>query len=89
MARVPVFHAIKVIVSDLQNCCSKESYPLCHAASFYPLLISFRLQIVYKNVKNLRIGGYKVVGKVLINLSHHAKFFTSRKISRLCNQHNY
>ena len=31
----------------------------------------------------------KLVGKVLINLLCHAKFITSRKISRLCNQHNY
>ena len=35
-------------------------YPLRHGASFYPLLVSFRLQITHRKVRNLQ--------KVLINL---------------------
>ena len=38
---------------------------------------------------NFQIGVNKLVGKVLINLLCHAKFITSRKVSHLCNQHNY
>ena len=38
----------------------KNAYPLHHDASFYHLLVSFHLQIIYRKVKNLQ--------KVLINL---------------------
>ena len=31
----------------------KNIYPLRHGASFYLLLVSFRLQIVYRKVRNL------------------------------------
>ena len=43
-------------------------------ASFYPLLVSFCLQIAYRKVRNSRIGVNKLVGKVSIYLSCHAKF---------------
>ena len=53
---------------------------MCHGASFYPLIVSCRLHIVYKKVRNLRMGVNKPVGKVSINslchiqsLIHHAK----------------
>ena len=32
----------------------KNVYPLCHGASFDPLLVSFRLQITHRNVRNLQ-----------------------------------
>ena len=35
---------------------------------FYPLLVSFRLQIAYKKLRNSRIGVNKLVGYVSINL---------------------
>ena len=44
-----------------------------HGASFYPLLVSFGLQITYRKVRNLQIGIDKFVGKVSINLLHHTK----------------
>ena len=56
----------------------KNTYPLCHGASFYLLLVSFHHQIVYRKVR-----------KVSINLLHHTKFITSLKVSHLCNQHSY
>ena len=40
-------------------------------------------------MRNLQTGVNKLVGKKLINLLCHAKFITSRKVSSLCNQHNY
>ena len=42
----------------------KNVYPLCHDVSFYPLLLSFRLQIAYRKVRNLRVGVDKLLGKV-------------------------
>ena len=48
-----------------------------HGASFYPLLVSFRLQITYRKVRNLQIDVNKLVGKVLINLLRHAKSATA------------
>ena len=62
MARAPVFSHIKVIASDLQNCCSENVYPLHHGSSFYSLLVSFHLQIAYGKVRNSRIGVNKLVG---------------------------
>ena len=76
MARVPVFHTIKVIASDLRNCCSEKVYPLHHGASFILLLVSFHHQITYRKVRNLQIGVNKLVGKVSINLLHHAQSAT-------------
>ena len=38
----------------------KDVYPLRHGASFYPLLVSFRLHFTHRKVRNLK--------KVLINL---------------------
>ena len=67
----------------------KNSYALLHGRSFYLLLISFRLQITHRMVRNLQIGVDEVVRKVLINLLHHVKFIMSHKVSHLCNQHNY
>ena len=67
----------------------KKVYSLHHDASFYPLLVSFRLHIAYRKVTNSRIGENKIVGKVSINLLRHTKFNTSHKVSCLCNQHNY
>ena len=40
----------------------RNIYPL----SFYPLLVSFHLQITYRKVRNLQIGVDKLVGKVSI-----------------------
>ena len=57
----------------------KNIYPLCHGASFYPLLLSFHLQIAHRKVRNLQIDVDKLVGKVLLHLLHHCLF----------NQHNY
>ena len=54
----------------------KDMYPLYHGASFYPLLVSFHLQITYRKVRNLQIGVDKLVGKVAINLLHHTKSAT-------------
>ena len=67
----------------------KDVYPLHHGASFYPLLVSFRLQITYRKVRNSQIHVNKLVGQVSINLLHHTKFITSLKVSHYCNQHNY
>ena len=74
---------------DLQNCCSEvEIYPQCHDASFYPLLVSFHLQITYRKVRNLQIGVNKLLGKVSINLLHHVKFITSAQCRQAdVNQH--
>ena len=48
-------------------------YPLCHGVSFYPLLLSFHLQITYRKVRNLQIGVDKLyVGNMSINLLRHA-----------------
>ena len=71
MARAPVFHTIKVIATDLRNCCLEESLFTAHDASFYPLLICFHLQIAYRKVRSLQIGVNKLVGKVLVNLLCH------------------
>ena len=57
----------------------KNVYPLHHGASFYPLLVSFRLQIAYRKEINSQIGVNKLVGKVSINLLCHAKFIVPRK----------
>ena len=71
----PVFHVTKVIMLDLQNCCSKERlYPLRHGASFYPLLVSFHIQVTYIKVRILQIGVNKLVEKVWINLLHHVDY---------------
>ena len=48
-----------------------------HGTSFYPLLVSFRLQIANRKVRNSQIGINKLVGQVSINLLHHAKFIMS------------
>ena len=47
-------------------------YPLCHGVSFYPLLLSFRLQIAYRKMSN-QISVDKLVEKASINLLHHEK----------------
>ena len=88
MARAPVFSHNKGNGTRFTKLLFRR-FPLHHGASFYPLLVSFCLQITYRKVRNLRIGVNKLVGKVLINLLCHAKFITSRKVSCLCNQHNY
>ena len=64
MARAPVFshnkgNRVRFIYKTVVP---KNVYPLRHGASFYPLLISFRLQIVYRKVRNSRIGVNKLVG---------------------------
>ena len=67
-------------MSDLQNCCSNKHLsiaPLCF------LLFSFHLQIAYRKVQ---IGVDKLVGKVSIDLSCHAKFITSCKVNHLFNK---
>ena len=43
-----------------------------HGVSFYPLLVSFRLQIAYGKVGNSRKGVNKLVAYVSINLLRHA-----------------
>ena len=57
---------------DLQNCCSKAHFSLCNGAflSFISLLLS--LNHLQKGDK-LAKGVNKLLGKVLINLLHHAK----------------
>ena len=47
-------------------------YPLHHGVSFYPILLNFHLLITYRKVRNLQIGVDELVGKVSINLLHHA-----------------
>ena len=54
-----------------------DVYPLCHGVSFYPLSLSFHLQITYRKVRNLQIGVDKLIGKVSINSLHHVKFIKS------------
>ena len=48
-----------------------DIYPLCNGVSFYPVLLSFCLQITYRKVINLQIDVDKPVGKVSINLLCH------------------
>ena len=48
--------------------------PLHHDVFFYPLLVSFHLQIAYKKVRNLQNRVDRLVGKVLIHSLHHTKF---------------
>ena len=55
----------------------KNVYQLNHGAFFYPLLVTFHLQITYRKVKNLQIGVNKLVGKISINLLRHVKCITS------------
>ena len=62
MARAPVFHTITVIVSDLRNHCSEKRLSIAPWSSFYPLLVSFCLQISYGKVINSLIGVNKLVG---------------------------
>ena len=77
MAKATVFSQTKV--SFMKTVVPKKAvYPQRHDASFYPLLVSFRLQIAYRKVRNLRIGVNKLAGKMSINLLRHAKFITSR-----------
>ena len=77
-----VFYTTKVIALDLQNSCSNEHvYPLHHGVTFYPLLLSFCLQITYRKMRNLWIGVDKLVRKALINS------ITSCKVNCLSNQH--
>ena len=50
-------------MSDLKKNCSNEH--LSNALfSFYPLILSFHLQIAYGKVRSLLIGVEKLVGKV-------------------------
>ena len=46
-----------------------DIYPLRHGVSFYP----FNFKLLTKRLRNLQIDIDKLVGKVLINLLHHAK----------------
>ena len=68
IAMVPVFSHNKGRIYE--TVVPKNVYPLHHGASFYPLLVSFCLQIACRKVRNLRIGVNKLLGKVLINLLH-------------------
>ena len=63
-------------MSDLRTVVPKNVYSLRHSASFYPFLVSFRLQIAYRKVRISQIGVNKLVGRVLINLLR-AKFIVS------------
>ena len=58
----------------------KKIYPQRNDASFYPLLVSFCLQIAYIKVRNLQIGVNKLVRMVSIN----AKFITLHNVNSLC-----
>ena len=42
-------------------------YPLHHGVFYYPLLLTFHLQIAFRKVRNFQIGVEKLVGKVLLN----------------------
>ena len=60
MAMAPVFHTIKSR-RIYETVVPKNVYPLGHGVSFYPSLLSFRLQIAYRKVRNSRIGVNKLV----------------------------
>ena len=48
-------------VNHIKTVVLKHIYSLCHGASFYPLLLSFCLQIAYRKVRNLQISVDKLV----------------------------
>ena len=62
MARAPVFSHNKGNRVGLETIVPKNVYLLRRGASFYPLLVSFRLQIAYRKARNWRIGVNKFVG---------------------------
>ena len=63
MARAPVFsHNTSNPIWIYETVVLKNIYPLHHGPSFYPLLVSFRLQIAYEKVRNSLIGVNKLVG---------------------------
>ena len=62
MARAPVFsHNNGNSVGFMKPFLPKNVHLLRHGASFYPLLVSFRLQMAYGKVGNLRIRVNKLV----------------------------
>ena len=71
-----------IFTQQRSSCCIygtvvlKNIYPLHHGVSFYPLLLSFHLQIAYIKVRNLQIGVDKLVWMDSINLFWHAKSAT-------------
>ena len=73
MARAPVFsHNIDNRRRWIyETVVPKNVYPLRYGASFYPSLVSFRLQITCGKVGNSQIGVNKLVC-VSINLLRHA-----------------
>ena len=73
MVRIPVFaHNEGNRIRFLETIVPKNVDLLHHDASFYPLLVSFHLQIAYRKVRNFRIGVNKLVGKVSKSL-HQSK----------------
>ena len=79
-----ITHVIAKINTNIINISIVPDFTLkcCFAWFFYPLLVSFCLQITHRKVRNFSKGVNKLVGKVWINLLSHA-------VSRLHNQHNY
>ena len=55
MAKAPVFHTT-VKRQIYETIVPKNVYLLHHGASFYPLLVSFHLQIAYGKMRNSLIG---------------------------------
>ena len=56
------FQTIKVIASILRYHCSEERLSTAPWCFFLSFISSFRLQIAYRKVRNLRIGVNKLVG---------------------------
>ena len=82
------FHTTKIITSDFyETVVSKNVYLLHHGTTFYPLLVSFHLQVNYRKVRNLQIGVNKLVEKVSINFYYVTQ--SHAKSVSLHNQHNY
>ena len=63
--------ATKVITSDYKTVVLMNVYLQQNGVSFYPLLVSFCLQITYRKVRNLQIDIDKLVGRLLIKLILH------------------
>ena len=64
-------------------------YPMRHSASFYPLLVSFCLQITYRKVRNLWIGINKLDVPAVSKLYNWINRFTSifvTTVALLCQQ---
>ena len=73
MAKVLVFLCNKGNCIGSMKLLFQRTFIQCTMVLPFILFVSFHLQITYRKVRNLRIGINKLVGKVFINLLHHAK----------------